>query len=117
MTRPQSGWMQHDAESEQFIASLPASQHLCLVTRGVLLSKLCIPARSTEASFRWQLQPSADIPDGSTFYIDGSAVDADTKQLVRLGFAIVLVSPQGELLALGCGCPPAWIVDSGGAEA
>ena len=43
-------------------------------------------------------------------------MDDDCKRLARLGFAIVVVAPSGELLALAYGCPPNWIVDSAGAE-
>ena len=34
-----------------------------------------------------------------------------------LGFAIVVVSPEDELVAWGCGVPPEWVVDAAGAEA
>ena len=43
-------------------------------------------------------------------------MDADSKPLARLGFAIAAVSPLGELLGVAYGCPPSWILDSAGAE-
>ena len=115
--RPHSGWIRSDPDAEQFIAALPDSQRLCLVTRGILFCKIPVPPRDNEASFRWHLPLPPDVLDGLTFYIDGSAMDADCYALVRFGFAIVAVSDQGELVALGHGSPPSWIVDSGGAEA
>ena len=115
-TRPHGGWLQPDRNAEQVIAALPDQQQLILITRGMMYCKIPIPLRSKDASLRWRLPLPEEVPRGSTFYIDGSALDADTKAMARLGFAIVVVSPQGQLAALGYGSPPDWIVDSAGAE-
>ena len=81
-----------------------------------MLRRLSLPEPSLEASLHWRIPLPDDIPEGCKFYIDASAMDAACKPLTRLGFAIVVVASSGELLALGYGCPPNWIVDSGGAE-
>ena len=115
-TRPLAGWIESNPDAEQFISGLPDSQRLTLRTRGVLLRRLTLPEPAVEASLHWRIPWPDDIPEGSKVYIDASAMDATCKPLTRLGFAIVVVASSGELLALGYGCPPNWIVDSGGAE-
>ena len=44
-------------------------------------------------------------------------MDPSIKAITTVGFAIVVVSPTGELLGVGLGTPPEWIQDSAGAEA
>ena len=44
--------------------------------------RIPIPLRSKDASLRWRLPLPEEVPRGSTFYIDGSDLDADTKVLL-----------------------------------
>ena len=55
--------------------------------------------------------------DDVRFYVDGSAMDPTLKALTSVGFAIVVVASDGELLGVVLGTPPGWIHDSAGAEA
>ena len=64
----------------------------------------------------WRIPLPDDIPDDTCFYIDGSAVDIEDKQFVRLGYSIIAVGAQGELRGVGYGSPPSWVIDSAGAE-
>ena len=115
-TRPSSGWIQRNPDAEQFINALNPLHRLALTTRGIMMPKVVIPPPAAEACLHWHLPLPECIPELTTFYIDASAMDADCKPLARLGFAIVVVAPSGELVALAYGCPPNWIVDSAGAE-
>ena len=71
----------------------------------------------SDASFQWVRQPPLDLQPDVRFYIDGSATDPTVKQLTQVGFSIVVVSIDGDLIGIGCGTPPPWIDNSGGAEA
>ena len=52
-----------------------------------------------------------------TVYPDGSARDGPIPELVRLGWAVVVLDDRCNILAAAFGVPPPWIVDIGGAEA
>ena len=116
VTRPLAGWVKPDIDSEQILAALPSAQRLCLKTRGIMACKLALDEQSAQATLVWHIPLPDDPPDDTVYYIDGSAMDADNKPLIRLGFAIAAVSPIGELLGVAYGCPPSWILDSAGAE-
>ena len=55
-------------------------------------------------------------PHNASWYIDGSLVDTRISQSCRLGFGVVVVGDGGQLLGLGNGRPPQWIIDAAGAE-
>ena len=50
-------------------------------------------------------------------YLDGSARDGPTPELVRLGWAFAVLGNNGRIIAAAYGVPPPWIVDIGGAQA
>ena len=51
-------------------------------------------------------------------YPDGSALDGPNPELMRCGWAFVVISSEtGEVAASAMGAPPPWIADIGGAEA
>ena len=56
-----------------------------------------------DASFQWVLQPPLDLQPDVRFYIDGSATDPTVKQLTQVGFSIVVVGIDGDLIGIGCG--------------
>ena len=114
--RPASGWLHEDADATQLLAHLPEDQHQLLRTRGLMFSEISLPLPSEDGFLSWRLPLSVDASSDTCFYIDGSAMDADSKHTCRLGFSIVGVGPNGQLRALGYGTPPSWIVDSAGAE-
>ncbi len=52
----------------------------------------------------------------ASWFIDGSLHDAFKVFGSALGFGVVIVSAEGDLLAVGCGRPPVCIWDAAGAE-
>ena len=69
-----------------------------------------------DADFQWLRKPNDDLPPDARFYIDGSAMDPTVKHLTQVGYSIVIVGADGDLLGVGLGTPPHWIHNSGGAE-
>ena len=69
-----------------------------------------------EATFHWHVEPSESLVSGR-FYLDGSALDAPSAELMRCGWSFVAVDDNGLVLAAAYGATPPWITDIGGAEA
>jgi len=58
------------------------------------------------ASFRWIVRPEGDMFHGE-IYPDGSALDGPNPELMRCGWAFVVISFEtGEVVASACGVPP-----------
>jgi len=115
-TTPCGGWPRPPVAVSNFIAQLDPVRRRFLTTRGILLLHVPVPPPSRDGWFKW-LKPLPDIDlAGATWFIDGSAIDGPSHRTVRLGFGVVVVAANGELIAFGQGAPPAWIKDSAGAE-
>ena len=71
---------------------------------------------AAEATFHWKVKPSDDFVSGA-FYLDGSALDGPSVELMRCGWSFVAVDADGTVLASAYGATPPWVVDIGGAEA
>ncbi len=99
-----------------FINTLSAERKALAEDRAILVAQVIIPARPAEHAFTWLKPPPMHVPEDATWYIDGSMVGGRHNATRRLGYAIVLVSKCGSLLAFGNGRPPSWITDSAGAE-
>ena len=63
----------------------------------------------------WHVKPKS-MPIKGIIYSDGSARDGPIKELVRCGWAFVVVDEEGQVIAAAYGLPPPWIDDIGGAE-
>ena len=60
-------------------------------------------------SFKWVVRPEGDMFDGE-IYPDGSALDGPSLELLRCGWAFVVISfDTGEVVAAAMGVPPPWI--------
>ena len=68
------------------------------------------------ASLQWLKESPNGLQSDARVYIDGSALDPTMKEITQVGFSIVVVGHDGELLGVGLGTPPPWIHDSAGAE-
>ena len=71
---------------------------------------------AAEATFHWNVKPNEDLVSG-VFYLDGSALDGPSVELMRCGWSFVAVDVDGTVLASAYGATPPWVVDIGGAEA
>ena len=67
--------------------------------------------------FQWILTPLEEESEGSTWYIDGSLLDGEWVDYRAVGFAVVVVAPDGALIGYGQGCPPEWCRTAAAAEA
>ena len=61
--------------------------------------------RAAEATFLWKVKPSEDFVSG-TFYLDGSALDGPSVELMRCEWSFVAVDADGTVLASAYGAPP-----------
>jgi len=83
----------------------------------LLTVSVVITPSPAQGWFRWLVGLPDELPDGTTFYIDGSWIDGPSRVTGRAGYAIVVVAPGGELLAYAYGVPPCWACSSAAAEA
>ena len=88
--------------------------------RGRGLVPIPSPPKTANAaidSFRWIVRPEGSMLAGE-IYPDGSALDGPNPELMRCGWAFVVICFEtGEVIASAMGVPPPWITDIGGAEA
>ena len=61
--------------------------------------------RAPEATFHWKVKPSEDYVSGD-FYLDGSALDGPSPELMRCGWAFVAVNADGAVIASAYGATP-----------
>ena len=115
-TLPPLGWQRCPPECEATAANLTAQRLDLLRSRGIFAFSIRHPAVPAEATFGWIWPPPGEWPEGSRVFIDGSLFDESRRWARRTGFGVVVVSPEGSLLAFGSGTPPGWVVDAAGAE-
>ena len=70
---------------------------------------------SKVGTFWWHVRPR-ELPVQGIVYPDGSELDARVPEMSRTGWAFVITSEDGVVLAAAYGVPPPWITDIGGAE-
>ena len=93
------------------------SQVLLACTRGLFPAPL-MPSRDSDVFevFRWSKE-AYSIPSGSTVFTDGSLLDNKLcRSAQALGWAFVVLDPEGHLVCSAYGTPPEWIDTIQGAE-
>jgi hypothetical protein len=95
---------------------LAAPRMAHLQTRGMLTVKMRIPKPPPADQFGWIMSPPDSLPEGTTWYIDGSLFDEARRFARRTGYAILVIGPDGMILGMGKGTPPEWVYDAAGAE-
>ncbi len=113
---PAGGWQQPPQECTRFARTLCQKRLDILRTRGLFVLKVRMPEPPEGDSFAWLLPPPDHIPSDARWFVDGSLFDESRRFARRTGFAIVIVSASGTLLAFGNGVPPCWVQDAAGAE-
>jgi hypothetical protein len=65
----------------------------------------------------WGMKPPQILPNDARWFIDGSQICPERRQLSTFGFGLAAVGRNGELLAWGWGTPPKWCDSASAAEA
>ena len=115
-TRPDKGWPEAPEEVKASVQAIGERGNNILKTKGLVCVKVPAYKRFPNGTFSWL----SEAPDVSrtdlVWYTDGSTSNPTCPELSRLGFAIVVVSDAGDLVAFGAGVPPSHVTDSGMAE-
>ena len=115
-TRPQNGWPQHPKLANFAMERLGPRRKEIMQIQGLACVKTPIDVRPAEGTFQWLTKPPDATRTDLVWYTDGSCSNPNCLEVARFGFAIVVVSDEGDLVAYGAGIPPAFVLDSGMAE-
>ena len=118
--QPVGGWPKPSSAAARGLARLTENRQRLLATRGLLVMRCRASITAQEHVFRWHCGSPEDCPHDAVWYIDGSCYKDAHPAYACLGYAIVVVSSDGELLAFGGGTPPHWATwdnSAAGAEA
>ena len=100
------------AASQDVVDKMGMSRRVLLQTRGLMGLKLACPKPALLDTFVWHLDPTTHPTQPALadhlWFIDGSLIDSELAGWAgRLGFGVVVVARDGELVGAGSGCPPA----------
>jgi hypothetical protein len=116
-TRPHGGWPRPPPKAQLALNAIGPQRQATLQTRGLLVMEVPAPKPPTEGWFEWLRHPSPDVDDTFTWYLDGSMLDGKLIDFRAVGYAIVVVGPDGSLAGFGFGVPPTWVATAAAAEA
>jgi len=113
---PSEGWGVLPRRVSAFISKIGEVRAHTLRTRGLLALRVRLVPPKPEGWFRWVVGGPERATEHDRWYLDGSFVDGPGWCTGRAGLAMVVVAPDGSLVACGLGSPPAWITNSVAAE-
>jgi hypothetical protein len=116
-TRPHGGWPRPPPKAQLAINTIGTCRETTLRTRGLMVLEVPAPAPPTSGWSEWLRPVPQDADDTFTWYLDGSMLDGEHVDFRAVGFAIVVVAPDGSLAAFGFGVPPSWVATAAAAEA
>ena len=114
--RPPEGWQNPPQESNLMLHKMEKDRKRLMETRALFAMKIRVPRPPRTDTYQWLLHPPEDMPEGCTWFIDGSLYDEAKNFGKRTGFGIAVIGPDGTLMACGNGVPPEWVSDTAGAE-
>jgi len=114
--RPAEGWGELPRRVDAFIARIGGVRAHTLRTRGILALRVRLSHPKPEGWLRWVVGRPEQVTESDRWYIDGSLVDGPGWYTGRAGMALVVVAPDGSLVACAMGSPPDWITNSVAAE-
>ena len=91
ISRTKAGWGTGDPAWERALAPMPP-----LPSRK----------RSEHETFHWVVRPPDGILPPGDVYVDGSALDGPYRQLIRCGWAFVMINRRGDITAAARGGLP-----------
>ena len=115
---PSEGWPEMLVQARLAAGRIGQERLRLLQMRGLLVLRVPAPPVAWTEVFSWIVAP-AESEDAHlhVWYLDGSMLDGDWVDLRAVGFAIVVVSQGGDLVAYGRGSPPSWCTTAAAAEA
>ena len=116
---PENGWPELPETANLAWNAIGDLRRRQLLTTGFLVLRLPKPDTSKRGSFTWHKGPPDEDTDTEDlrWYIDGSAMDPNWPQITACGYAIVVATRGGRLVAWGSGIPPDTVDSSAAAEA
>ena len=115
-TMPQNGWPGVPTETKEGIETIGEKRAEILKLQGLACVRVPASKRYPNGHFRWLSEPPDTSRTDVTWYTDGSSSNPTCPEISRIGFAIAVVSDEGDLVAYGAGIPPSFVNDSGMAE-
>ena len=117
ITKPKAGWSEAPPKAQLALKAITPLRRHMLRKHGILVMKVPTPPRPEPGTFTWLTDPPDSTAEGLRWYSDGSSSDPTAPSITALGFALVVTSSQGDLVAFGWGVPPNNVLDSAAAEA
>ena len=115
--RPEQGWAPVPEEAKLAAEAVGEERLRLLRNTGLLAIKLPAKHARMHETLSWGKRLEQSDRTDVTWYIDGSQLMPRRRDLSTLGFGLVAVGSDGELLAWGWGAPPNWCDSASAAEA
>ena len=117
VTTPKEGWQDMPQKARLAWNRIGAKRQELLENTGLLTVKVPKLEPVGKDTFKWYSQPPDTTRRDLVWVIDGSALNSRWSALATYGFGIVVYTTEGDLIAWGCGIPPAWTDSASAAEA
>jgi hypothetical protein len=116
-TIPDGGWTPLPPRAAGVEQSIGPRRTQLLNEHGLLT--VAVPKKPWRKydTFQWISEPPDQCRGDLVWYVDGSGYNTRWTQLATFGFAIVVVSGAGDLVAWALGVPPQWASSVADAEA
>ena len=117
-TRPPEGWPPPPAAASLARGAIGAQRRGILDQRALLVLRIPTPPADNVGKFKWIVDPTArPRAQEGVWYFDGSMLHGKWRPLRVTGMAVVVATPDGQLLGYGVGRPPSWVGTAAAAEA
>ena len=115
---PAGGWPALPVSTANYLTRIPSRLLRFVEVYGIFphIVPRSVPLPPEDGIFDWHLQPPDGLDGNMIAYIDGSGQLTQLPAFSRFGYAVTVLSQQGELIGLASGVPPRWVTDSGAAE-
>ena len=117
-TCPHDGWPPPPKAAKLARDAIGPQRRRILDERALLVLRIPAAPANHDGRFKWVVDPTPrPRADEGVWYFDGSMLHGRWRALRVTGMAVVVATPDGQLLGYGVGQPPAWIGTAAAAEA